>query len=82
MRISQREARRLRKANTELLREREEMLHAFASEWPQGIHIGAVDLDAAVRAAIHTARKLGHGVAVTLNSGVAQFYAIRVSKDN
>lgn len=59
MRISQREARRLRKRVQDLERAEESRRYAWASEWPGGTHLEDLNLSAVSAAKVYTARRLG-----------------------
>lgn len=80
-RISQREARDLRKRVLELEREKARRACAYASDYPGGVNIGSIawaDPTATV-ARLFTARQLGHGV-IALPSPdfrTINFYALK-----
>lgn len=77
MRISQREARRLRKRLGELERAELQRRNAWANGWPGGVHLGATLPSDELRGAIKTARKLRHAVVATVtDNGMVQFYAL------
>lgn len=74
--ISQREARQLRKRVAELEREQDRQRNAWATEWPGGVHIRTVTVDEAAREAVRVSRLLGHAVVVTINcDGRLNLYA-------
>lgn len=76
--ISQREARRLRKRVAELEDLDWQRWSSWASDFPGGTHIAAVDVSALPKSisAIETARKLKHAV-IALNDGeTVRFYAL------
>lgn len=74
--ISQREARRLRKRVAELeslvSRQRERWGH----DYPGGTHIGSTKPEATVYACVKTARALGHAVVTVENSGELMLFAL------
>ena len=77
MKISQREARRLRKRVDELEQRERERFARWATTYPGGtnFHTFAVDKESA--AAIRVARTLGHAVVVLIdNSDRLMFYAL------
>lgn len=79
MRISQREARRLRKQVAELQAMEEKRRRSWNSDYPGGINL--VNISVADKpwliATIKTARKLGHAVVVTSNGdSELQFYGL------
>lgn len=60
--ISQREARNLRKRVAELEQILDRQRSIWASEWPKGIHIDNVEVKSEEWHIVNTARKLGHAV--------------------
>lgn len=77
MKISQREARRLKKRVDEL----EDLENKRRSRWhldyPGGVNLVNIAVTAEVHAALKTARKLAHAVVVTTNGeNTVQFYAL------
>jgi hypothetical protein len=84
VRISQREARRLRKRVEELERAEDSRRRRWSSEWPSGTHIATAkwDADARVPVSIRTARALRHAViATTKDDGTVLFYALPLPGD-
>ena len=82
-RISQREARRLRKRVEELERQDNRRRNAWANEYPGGVNIGSVtlaDADCHVIGAIHAARLLKHAVVVTRTGGTINFFALPLAQ--
>lgn len=76
--ISQREAHRLDKRVTELMREREQNARAWSRDWVGGVHIGSIHTHDQAVAWIQTARRLGRPVVVTLDSDNAvMFHAVK-----
>lgn len=79
-RVSQREARRLRKRVAELEQEESRRRRAWASDYPGGVQITSTKWESAgstVPTAISTARKLGHAVvAITESDGLVRFLAL------
>lgn len=64
LKISQREAHRLRKRVYELEQRAGRQNNAWCSDWPGGVHIATLSIPTDDFTAIHTARKLGHAVVV------------------
>ena len=64
MRISQREARRLKKRVDELERQRASQFARWGSEFPGGVNIDFIDVQAVEYVAVKTAVALGHAVVV------------------
>jgi hypothetical protein len=80
MKISQREARRLRKRVTELEAAETKRRRTWSQEWPGGVQIAATSPTESVLTAIRTARKLGHAVVATVdgdNDTFVRFTALR-----
>lgn len=79
-RISQREARRLRKRVNELEADDMQRLNAYAREWPGGVEIASMTIESGYQPEqIHVARKLGHAVvALTDGKAVIRFVALRL----
>ena len=78
MKISQREARRLRKRVEELEQLEDSRLKAWKSEYPGGVFLTGISVQPAVHAMAKTARKLGHAVVVTTNGDTElHFYALK-----
>lgn len=67
MKISQREARRLKKRVQELEKEINAQRASWSSDWPGGVHIATAEADmlATICARLETARRLGHAVVAT-----------------
>lgn len=82
MKISQREARRLRKQVAAFEELEMRRLRSWASEWPTGVEItnAVYDQTGAIPTAIRTARKLGHAVVVVENAGALRFVACSLVK--
>lgn len=77
MKISQREARRLRKRVEQLERDERDRRSAYVSSWPGGVNIDSFTIDEASFAKIDTARKLSHAVVVTTDNRLQlRFYAL------
>lgn len=77
MKISQREARRLRKRVEELEELEDKRRQAWKSEYPGGVFLEGISVQAWTYASLRTARKLGHAVVVTTNGDNSiQFYAL------
>lgn len=79
MKISQREARRLRKRVHELEYQERKRGNAWCYEWPMGVNIGRVKLngDSALVGAIRTSRLLKHAVVVSCDeTGIVNFHAM------
>ena len=81
MKISQREARRLRKRVDELEREMEALISRYEGAYP-GLHIGSVDCTPTthIPSQIKTARNLGHPVCCAVDGQTIKFYALREVK--
>lgn len=79
MRISQREARRLRKRVEELELADSKRRNAWISDWPGGVYLTGVAIHSDVLAQVKTARKLGHAVVVVNAGDALQFYACKLS---
>lgn len=62
--ISQREARNLKKRVAELEAKFRDQLNNWSGEWPGGAHIGTIEVTAAHFNIAKTARALGHAVVV------------------
>lgn len=75
--ISQTEARKLRRRVEELERMRRTMFARYGTDF-EGTHIGYMSLsrDNSTVVSIRTARALGYGIAVTESGGELNFYAI------
>ena len=77
--ISQREARRLKRRVDELEKVIKAQRNSWVSDWPGGVHIATVHLgfDAMRESAkIATARKLGHAVVATETGEKIEFRAL------
>lgn len=83
--ISQCEARRLRKRVQELESVEESRLYSWSQTWPNGTHIGQTAItssdDYKLIGAIEAARKLKHAVVVTVKDfGTLNFHALPISE--
>lgn len=79
LKISQREARRLRGRVQELETVLEQQRRVWARDWPGGIHVWTEkDQNAETMATFRTARKLGHAVVAVADhdTAVIRFYAV------
>lgn len=77
MKISQREARRLRKRVEELEALEDRRRQAWKSEYPGGVFLEGISVQPWTYATVKTACKLGHAVVITTNGENAiQFYAL------
>jgi hypothetical protein len=77
VKISQREAYRLKKRVEQLERARDLQRSAWAAEWVGGVHLKRLTVDAAPYTAVLTARKLGHAVVVTCqNDNTLDLFAL------
>jgi hypothetical protein len=72
--ISQREARRMRKELQALRKRDEARERSWSSEYPDAIHIASSSPSTDVVAIIKTARKLGHAVICTAEGDGKIFY--------
>lgn len=81
MKITQNEARRLRREVKELKESRRLLTNGWLAQWPDGVHLLAMDKTDTVAeediAIVRTARKLGHPVVVTENDGSLHFYGVK-----
>jgi hypothetical protein len=66
--ISQREARALRKRVNEMETVLDRQRNAWADSWPDGVNIATFAVDREINAAIRTARRLNHACVVVLKS--------------
>ena len=77
--ISQREARSLRKRVAELESERKEMRGRWASEWsPKWTTIGSLTLTTEAFATVKTARLLNHAVIIVPSNSTANDTTVRM----
>lgn len=77
MKISQREARRLRARVIELERMEAERRNSWHVSYPGGVNIVSINVTSDVMAAIKTARKLAHAVVATHEGDATiRFYAL------
>lgn len=86
MKISQREARRLRARCKDLETILRMQRNAWAAEFVGGVHLGDLTLTSVgaqrLQSCIHTARKLGHAVVVnTSGDEHVRFYALRLPEE-
>ena len=65
MKISQREAQRLRRRVQHLEDQERQRNNAWIGDYPGGVDLGSIQLADAMYYSIYTARKLGHSVVVT-----------------
>lgn len=80
--ISQREARELKRRVARLENELDRQRNAWATEWPGGAHIRTVPVDDVTREAVRVSRLLKHAVVVTINSnGCLNLYATSLGSD-
>ena len=77
--ISQREARALRKRVAELETVLDRQRNAWRAEWPNGVNIATVSHHETAVVA-HVARKLGHAVVVTTDGDVLRFFALPIDR--
>ena len=81
MKISQREARRLRKRVEQLEDLEEQRNNAWTQAWPMGKHIGSVQLvaDSFLAGAIKTSRLLNHAIVASITEqGKVNFHAMKL----
>lgn len=71
-RISQREARALRRQVMELRALLERQRHHWLQDWPGGVHLRTLALDPPEYEAVRVARALGHAVVLTKADGPNQ----------
>lgn len=74
--ISQTEARRLRRRVDALQDLIAGERRRYASSWPGGVHLASINPDPSLHATINTARILGHAVVVTVEAGQVKFFAL------
>lgn len=83
--ISQREARRLRKRVKELEQAIENQRSVWSQDWPGGTDIGRIGdqigIDPRLLGAIETARKLSHAAVCTTTGAVVRFHALPLPKE-
>jgi len=78
MKISQREARRLRKRNRELEQILEEQQSRWNTEWPCSKLIGDILPGDGIMQAVRTARILNHAVVVVPENAKLRFFALEL----
>lgn len=76
MKISQREARRLRKRVEELERVLADQRISWARDFPGGTNIGSVDSVSATAGKVGVARKLAHAVVAVNDGDKLMLYAL------
>jgi hypothetical protein len=76
-RISQREARRLRKQVADLLSAEQTRRNRWSREYPDGISIRLWTPDAVSMAVFDTAGKLGHIIVCKIDGSQIHFYAVK-----
>jgi len=77
MKISQREARRLKKRVAELEQKERDQRSNWCRTYPGGICLGTWTMDVDwFRGRLEAARMLGHPLVVTLDQNKASFYAV------
>jgi hypothetical protein len=74
-RISQREARSLKKELFELKRRLSQQMNVWSSDYPKGIHLLTMEATPVVIATVKTARKLSRAIVVTQEENQIRFYA-------
>jgi hypothetical protein len=78
MKISQREARRLKKRVEDLERQQNLQRAVWNNSYPGGVHLGYLTLTADwFRGRLEASRMLGHPIVVTLDGAKANFYAVK-----
>lgn len=79
-RISQREARRLRKRVEELERRERDRLSNWAHDYPSGVNIATFDVTEAKvqRGAMDAAHRLGHALVAKLDGDRMLVYGVRL----
>jgi hypothetical protein len=79
MKISQREARRLRQKVRQLEDQEHQRNRVWVEGWPNGVHLGSLAVPEWIYYSALTARKLGHAIVVTTaDAGKFQFIAMRL----
>ena len=80
--ISQREARSLRKRVAELETVLDRQRNAWADSWPGGVNIATFSADREIQTAIRTARSLNHACVVILKGdGDVAVFALPLAKE-
>lgn len=80
--ISQAEARALKKRVAEFESLERTRRNAWATEWPKGISIDALGVAASTAAAVRTARKLKHAVVATIDdNNTLRLFAMPLAGD-
>jgi hypothetical protein len=74
--ISQREARRLKKRIAELEQIEMNRRNSWSADYPGGTHFWTLTVADDSKAAIGTARKLGHAIVATLDGAQLRLYAL------
>ena len=81
MKISQAEARRLKRRVRELEGEQRQQRSTWASDWPGGVNfLNMNDVSDIALASVKTARMLGHAVVVTEYDNKLRFFALPLAK--
>lgn len=76
--ISQAEAWSMKHQIRRMKEQDEKRNNAYAQEFPNGIHITTLNIDAVIDAKLKTARRLGYALVATApNAGQVNFYAIK-----
>ena len=79
--ISQREARRLKRQVEELMEREESRLSRWTSDWPGGVCLGSMPRERDwLSGRIEASRMLGHAVVVLEKDGTLKFYAVPLEK--
>ena len=77
MKISQREAQRLKKRVAELERRESANRYAWSRDWVGGVQIATEALVGNTASLIRLSRKLGHAVVCTADRNDVRFYAVK-----
>lgn len=78
--ISQREARTLRRRVKQFELNEEQRRARWATAWPGGVNFHSFKIDRESQAAIGTARALGHAVVCVLDGELLKFHAMPPKK--
>lgn len=77
--ISQREARMLRRRVAELVKAREAQLSRWTKDYPGGVHIDSININTTEQAIVDTADKLGFALVAKARNGHIDLFAVKMS---
>lgn len=81
MKISQREARRLKKRVEELESAESRRRNAWASDWPGGVNVWTTGEWEDAARVFNVCRKLGHAVVAVPDGKIVRFYALPLASE-